>query len=138
MRLLVIRTSAMGDVALTTPVLKGIREQYPETEIILLTRPAFKIDLSKGPWIIPSPVDLDKALNINGITEGINIGVAPYAKHDLKDWPEENMIILLRKVSEKFNARYWLFGGKEESEKFFSFQTRIPGSVVLSGNLHFD
>ena len=42
MRLLVIRTSAMGDVALTTPVLKGMREQYPDIELLLLTRTAFK------------------------------------------------------------------------------------------------
>ncbi len=41
MRLLVIRTSAMGDVALTTPVLKAMREAYPEVEMILLTREAF-------------------------------------------------------------------------------------------------
>lgn len=42
MRLLVIRTSAMGDVALTTPVLKGMREQFPEAEILLLTRQAYR------------------------------------------------------------------------------------------------
>jgi ADP-heptose:LPS heptosyltransferase len=32
----------MGDVALTTPVLKGMREQYPDVELLLLTRPAYK------------------------------------------------------------------------------------------------
>ena len=32
----------MGDVALTTPVLKGMREQYPDIELVLLTRPSFK------------------------------------------------------------------------------------------------
>ena len=42
MRLLVIRTSAMGDVALMTPVLKGMREQYPEAELLIVTRPVFK------------------------------------------------------------------------------------------------
>jgi ADP-heptose:LPS heptosyltransferase len=42
MRLLVIRTSAMGDVALTAPVLKGMTEQFPEAEILLLTRQAFR------------------------------------------------------------------------------------------------
>ena len=41
MRLLVIRTSAMGDVALTLPVLEGMRKEYPEVEILLLTRKAF-------------------------------------------------------------------------------------------------
>jgi ADP-heptose:LPS heptosyltransferase len=42
MRLLVIRTSAMGDVALVAPVLAGIRSQHPDIEIVLLTRPVFK------------------------------------------------------------------------------------------------
>ena len=42
MRLLIIRTSAMGDVALTTPVLAGMRKQYPEIELVLLTRQTFK------------------------------------------------------------------------------------------------
>lgn len=42
MRILVIRTSAMGDVAFTTPVIAGMRKQYPETELVILTRTAFK------------------------------------------------------------------------------------------------
>lgn len=41
MRLLVIRTSAMGDVALTVPVLAGMRKQHPDIEIVLLTRKSF-------------------------------------------------------------------------------------------------
>src|SRR5665811_525274 len=42
MRILVIRTSAMGDVALTTPVLSAVRKQYPEVELVMVTRSAFK------------------------------------------------------------------------------------------------
>jgi hypothetical protein len=42
MRLLVIRTSAMGDVALTTPVLMAMRKQYPEVELVLITRSEYK------------------------------------------------------------------------------------------------
>lgn len=42
MRLLVIRTSAMGDAALTVPVLKEMRKKYPGTEMVLVTRKAFK------------------------------------------------------------------------------------------------
>lgn len=42
MRLLVIRTSAMGDVALTLPVLKEMGEQYPEVEITMVTRESFR------------------------------------------------------------------------------------------------
>ena len=64
-----------------------------------------------------------------------NIGVAPYAKHELKMWPEENMIKLLSLISENNKCRFWLFGGMEESEKLASFQTRVPGSVNLAGKL---
>lgn len=42
MRLLVIRISAMGDVALTTPIISGMRQQYPDVEIVMLTRQVYE------------------------------------------------------------------------------------------------
>jgi ADP-heptose:LPS heptosyltransferase len=242
MRLLVIRTSAMGDVALTTPVLMGLRQQYPDIEIVLLTRPVFKpfftsidglsfffpdlkkrhkgfpglirlykdiirkakidyvIDLhdvlrskilrslfslsgvpvsvinkgrsekkslingmmkvrlkhsverycdvfaragfpvipSKEVWIVPSPDALSKAASMAVPDGRLNIGVAPYAKHKLKMWPEESMISLLGLISEKHKCRFWLFGGSEDTEKIIAFQTRVPGSVNLVGKLNLD
>jgi len=239
MRILVIRTSAMGDVALATPVLSAVRKQYPEVELVMVTRSAFKpffssieglnlffpdfkkrhkgflglislfrdiskkgkidyvIDLhdvvrskmlrflfrlsgvpasvidkgrrekravikreisiqlkhsverycdvfgkagfpvtpAEGPWIIPTAASLLKVSSMTGPPDQINIGVAPYAKHKLKMWPEENMIQLLKLISEKQTANFWLFGGKEDSEKLKSFQLRIPGSFNLAGKL---
>ncbi|HEX2919667.1 MAG TPA: glycosyltransferase family 9 protein [Bacteroidales bacterium] len=41
MRILVIRFSAMGDVALTVPVIAGMRRLYPDAEIVFLTRKVF-------------------------------------------------------------------------------------------------
>ncbi|MGE5421222.1 MAG: glycosyltransferase family 9 protein [Chloroflexota bacterium] len=41
MRLLVIRLSAMGDVALTVPVIAAMRKQYPGAEIIMMTQKTF-------------------------------------------------------------------------------------------------
>lgn len=40
--ILVIRLSAMGDVAMTVPVLKVFTEQYPEVRLTVLTRQFFK------------------------------------------------------------------------------------------------
>lgn len=40
--ILVIRLSAMGDVAMTVPVLRAFVEQNPEVKITVLTRPFFK------------------------------------------------------------------------------------------------
>jgi ADP-heptose:LPS heptosyltransferase len=239
MRLLVIRTSAMGDVALTTPVLKGMREQYPDIELLLLTRPVFKpffssinrlqlffpdlrnrhsglsglvqlykdiksqgtvdhvIDLhdvlrskilrllfrlsgvpvsvinkgrsekksvvkgilkirlkhsvirycdvfaqagfpvlpAEGPWIIPSTEALAIVAGMITSSDELNIGVAPYAKHKLKIWPEENMISLLEMISERYKVRFWLFGGNEESERLVSFQEKVKDSENISGKL---
>ena len=242
MRLLVIRTSAMGDVALTTPVLRGMREQYPEVELVLLTRSAFKpffssiaglelffpdlknrhkgirgvfrlfkdinrqseidyvIDLhdvlrskilrlffrltgvpvsvldkgrrekkslitgkkkiqlkhsverycdvfakagfplvpSKGNWIVPSSDTILKPEFITEMQGVLNIGVAPYAKHKLKVWPESNMVRLIGLISEKQRCRFWLFGGAEDSERLEALQIMIPGSTNLAGKLSLD
>jgi ADP-heptose:LPS heptosyltransferase len=237
MRLLVIRTSAMGDVALTTPVLNWFSKQYPNIELVLLTRQAYKaffssiegltlffpdlkkdhkglpglirlykditkqgkidvvIDLhdvlrskilrllfrlsgvrvsvinkgrkekrslitgkkkeqlkhsveryrdafamagfpvipSEVEWIVPSAEALLKATSLISSTGVLNIGVAPYAKHKLKMWPENNMIQLLGLIAENHNCRFWLFGGKEDSERLADFQTKVPGSFSLAG-----
>ena len=41
MNILVLRLSAMGDVALTVPVIKGVAEQHPDVKITMVTRQAF-------------------------------------------------------------------------------------------------
>jgi ADP-heptose:LPS heptosyltransferase len=239
MRLLVIRTSAMGDVALTTPVLGGMRKQYPDVELVILTRSSFKpffssieglrfffpdfkkkhkgfsglirlyrdiknevaidsvIDLhdvlrskilrfmfrlngipvsvidkgrkekkavitgkrkvqlkhsvdrycdvfakagfpvtpSTEPAIIPSAGALGKADELIADLSGLNIGVAPYAKHKLKMWPEENMIRLLELIAASYNCRFWLFGGSEDSDNLTVFGKKVHGSVNLGGTL---
>ena len=239
MRLLVIRTSAMGDVALVTPLLTEMKKQYPDAEIIMLTRSAFKsfftesdnhsvfspdfnkrhkgvpglftlyrdinkpgridhvidlhdvirskilrlffrmsgvpvsvIDKGRGEkrdlisgkrkeqlkhtvikycdafapagfslvpsdrqTIMPSATAVNKAAEIISGNTGLNIGVAPYAKHKLKMWPEEYMITLLNLVSAKQKTRFFLFGGKEESLPLKEFENIVQGSVNLAGTL---
>jgi ADP-heptose:LPS heptosyltransferase len=239
MRLLVIRTSAMGDVALTAHVIAGMRKQYPDVEIVMLTRPAyraffssisglryffpdlnkthkglsgilrlyrdinkmFKIDLvidlhdvlrskilrslfrlsgvpvfviEKGrdekravingkkkvklkhsveryidtfaragftvaapgaTWFVPSHEALQKIDLLIDPQIRLNIGVAPYAKHKLKMWPEVNMLRLLELISVNHKCAFWLFGGTEDSEKLAAFQVKLPGSFNLVGRL---
>ena len=242
MRLLVIRTSAMGDVALTTPVLTGMRRQYPDVELVILTRSAFNpffssadgirlflpdlkgrhkgffglvrlfIDIQKegefdhiidlhdvlrsrilgllfrlkgvpvaiidkgrkqkkdvingknksvlkqsvvrycdtftkagfpvapsvGPWIIPSSDALDKISGMIETGSVLNIGVAPYAKHDLKMWPEEFMLKLLGMIAENRRVKFWLFGGNEDVVMLDSFTERSKGSFSTAGKLRLE
>jgi ADP-heptose:LPS heptosyltransferase len=235
MHLLVIRTSAMGDVALLTPVLRGMREQYPDVEITLVTRKPYEsffysieglrifpadfshtykgfrgifslysdlkklnpdcildmhdvlrtkvlkqlfrvagtpvYTINKGrrdkravvrgkrttglkhsvnrycdvfteagypvepsglPSIKPVAEGLDEIKNIVIDNSYLNLAVAPYAKHKLKMWPEENMLKLLRLISERRNTRIWLFGGDDVKDKLKSLQASLPGSVVVT------
>jgi ADP-heptose:LPS heptosyltransferase len=240
MHLLVIRTSAMGDVALTTPVITALRKKYPEIEITLVTRPAFapfftsvrdlglflpdfkgrhkglfgiirlSRDLKKygkidhvidlhdvlrskllrwiismsgsqvsvidkgraekkqvikgknrkrlkhsverycdvfakagfmvvpetGQSIIPASEAIEKVSGLPLAMSVSNIGVAPFAKHELKSWPEENMIRLLNIITEKHRVKYWLFGGAEDYERLNSLHEKIPGSYLVVGRLN--
>jgi ADP-heptose:LPS heptosyltransferase len=242
MRLLIIRTSAMGDVALMTPVLRGMRDQYPDVELNLVTRAPFSaffnsfdglrlfspdfnkrhkgiaglfrlfrdihqkgrfdhiidlhdvlrtkflrilfmingepvkiidkgrrdkkmlikgilkkqlkhsverycdvfseagfdITLTEGPWLLPSDVSEASAAGILEKGPFLNIGVAPYAKHDLKMWPEEYMVRLLSMITEIQRVRFWLFGGREDKDKLEELRNKVKDSVNLSGKLTLD
>ncbi len=114
--------------------LKHSVERYLEA----FEKAGFRIKPSKGPWINPQAEAQDSALKVSGISGGINIGVAPYAKHPLKMWPEEYMVELLKMISEKVSAKFWLFGGLDESERLISFQKKVQGSVYPGGKLNLD
>jgi ADP-heptose:LPS heptosyltransferase len=104
----------------------------------VFARAGYPVKPSSGPWIIPSPESVAKVdLMLNG-NDALNIGVAPYAKHKLKMWPEESMIRLLKMISENYKVRFWLFGGREESDRIVALQSKIAGSVNLVGSLTLD
>jgi ADP-heptose:LPS heptosyltransferase len=242
MRILVIRTSAMGDVALVAPVLVSMRTQFPDAEIIMVMRPAFKAfftsvpginfffpdfnnrhkgltgifrlfsDLKKdgkinhivdlhdvlrskilrilfrisgvrssvidkgrkekrdiisgknkkqlkhsveryfdtfrkagfdlqplsGPWIVPSAVTEKIESLLADKSEFLNIGFAPFAKHKLKLWPEENMLHLLHLISHTRKCRFFLFAGADEAEKLNYFLSDIPEALSVAGTLTLD
>jgi len=241
-KILIIRTSAMGDVALLTPVLKSLRRQYPDIDVVLLTRKAFlslfysyeeiklfpadfdkkhkgfsgifklwydlrkehkinyvidlhnvlrskilrsifrisgipvkwirkgrkekrdilsgknKVQLAhvidryydvftragfpmektEGPWIVPSREGIMKSEKLFAEKGPVNIGVAPFAKHHLKIWPADFMIKLLELIAGYMDARFWLFGGKEEIPRLKLIQERIPEAKLVAGNMSLD
>lgn len=56
--ILVIRFSAMGDVALTVPVLRSLTQKYPDVKITVLSRNFFKPLFQEFPQINFFPADL--------------------------------------------------------------------------------
>ncbi|MGL4403032.1 MAG: glycosyltransferase family 9 protein [Fusobacteriaceae bacterium] len=51
MRILIIHTAFIGDIVLSTPILRKLKEKYPESEIIYLTTPAGAAILRNNPHI---------------------------------------------------------------------------------------
>lgn len=98
----------------------------------------FPVTPEKNVCIAQSSGGVTKALNIPDAKGKFIIGVAPFAKHKLKIWPEENMIQLLSMIAENREVRIFLFGGKEDTERMASFHTKVPGSVNLIGKLTLD
>jgi ADP-heptose:LPS heptosyltransferase len=101
----------------------------------VFAKAGFAVKPSENKWIIPSA-----GKNISGGFTSekqsvLNIGVAPYAKHKLKMWPENNMIQLLKLISENHASKFWLFGGTEDTERLAKLQSKIPGSFNLAGQL---
>ena len=50
-RILIIRLSSIGDIVLTTPVIRCLKQQVPDAEVHFLTRSAFRSVLQQNPYI---------------------------------------------------------------------------------------
>jgi len=51
MKILVIRFSSMGDIIYTTPVVRCIKTQLPDSEVHFLTKPAFRYIYEGNPYV---------------------------------------------------------------------------------------
>jgi ADP-heptose:LPS heptosyltransferase len=67
----------------------------------------------------------------------IRIGVAPFAKHQGKIYPFEQMGEVIRLLAGKPNTRIFLFGGKEESELLDKWSKKHKQVESVAGQLPF-
>lgn len=86
--------------------------------------------------ITPSQDDTNAANAFIEGKAGLIIGVAPFAKHRLKMWPEEYMASLLKLISGQYDCRFFLFGGKEDAERLSVFQKTVSGAVSTAGKMN--
>ncbi len=62
-KFLILRFSSIGDIVLTTPVVRCLKKQYPHAEIHYFTKPAFESILSSNPYIDKVHILDNKLLN---------------------------------------------------------------------------
>jgi ADP-heptose:LPS heptosyltransferase len=62
------------------------------------------------------------------------VGIAPFAKHREKTWPEAKMKALVRLLIERGDIRVMLFGGgAEEAARLRQWESDLPGIEVVAG-----
>ena len=107
-KILVVRFSSIGDIVLTTPVVRCLKQEFPDAEIHYITKSSYKILLANNPYI-------DKLYTINKeITE-----VLPELKQEKYDFIidlHHNLRTFRLKLAlhtkayqfPKFNIKKWL------------------------------
>jgi ADP-heptose:LPS heptosyltransferase len=72
-------------------------------------------------------------------TGEIWVGIAPFSKHPLKNWPLENMKSLMRNMGKKSRVRYFIFGGgSRELAEIDRLIEEFPGALNAAKELNFN
>src|SRR5574344_1147191 len=113
-KILIIRFSSIGDIVLTTPIIRAIKKQIPNAEVHFLVKKQNEILLQSNPYIdkihsykrdmdmlikelqqehFDFIVDLQKNLRSKKITQSLNCQSGTFPKHNFKKWVLVNMKI---------------------------------------------
>lgn len=120
MKILIIRFSSIGDIVLTTPVIRCLRKKYPNAEIHYLVKGKFAHVLAANPYI-------DKLISFEGdlrdtVVEliGEKYDYAIDLQHNFRSW---NITAMLRQA---FNSNVKVFKvNKINTRKFIYSKLRL-------------
>jgi ADP-heptose:LPS heptosyltransferase len=127
-KLLIIRTSAMGDVALLTPVLKAMRSQYPDIEMTLVTRPVFAPFFSSIPGLTLFLADFRK--RYKGIVGIIRLWSDLRKEHKFNYLIDLHDVLRSKILRRLFNLSgvpfYSINKGRKEKQALISGKNKAP------------
>ncbi len=107
-KFLIIRLSSIGDIVLTSPVIRCLKKQVPNTEIHFLTRNTFKSVVEHNPYIDKlwttdgSLNDVIPQLKKEGFTEIIDL------HHNIRTYQIKRALGLSSTAFAKLNIEKWL------------------------------
>ncbi len=101
----------------------------------VLTRGGFPFELIPMPGKeLYGQADLPSGI-IGEASKTVNIGVAPFAKHPWKLWPEEKMLELLKMLDAKGVNLFLFGGGGEEKKKLAAWSAQLSHGQSMVGRL---
>lgn len=108
MKVLIIRFSSIGDIVLTTPVVRCIKEQIPDVELHYLTKSSFRPVVVHNPYIDKVHF-LEK--DLNAVIEELkkeNFDYVIDLHHNLRTMRVKNALNVMAYSFPKLNIRKWL------------------------------
>lgn len=99
-RFLIIRFSSMGDIVLTTPVIRCLKKAYPDAEIHYLTKPGFASILKDNPYISTVWEWQEDSKSLLNELKTLHFDQVIDLHHNLRSW---RVKIALGRPSQSFN-----------------------------------
>ena len=117
MKVLVIRFSSIGDIILTSPVLRCLKAQRPEAEIHFLTKAVYRDLVAHSPHVAQVHTITEEvgeaipALKREGFTEVIDL------HHNLRSWKVKRALGVPAHSFPKLNIEKWLLVNQGHFER---------------------
>ncbi len=107
-KILIIRFSSIGDIVLTTPVVRCIKQQLKGSEVHYVTKMAYKDMLSSNPYIDKLFTADDPAGNIYGRLRREKYDVVIDLHHNLRSFLFKTLLGIPAHSFHKLNIEKWL------------------------------
>jgi ADP-heptose:LPS heptosyltransferase len=123
-KILIIRFSSIGDIVLTTPVIRSVKRKYPDAELHYLVKKQFKNVLAGNPYIDHIHVlSEDLQQNIAEL-KALDFDVVIDLHHNLRTLRVKKALNVRRTYTfPKLNVQKWLYTN-------FKWNTLPPNSIV--------
>ena len=99
MRILLTRTDRIGDVVLSTPAIKAVRDKYPDAYIAFMTRPYAK-DIVEGNPYLDEVIIYDKYGKHSSLLSTIKFALGLRKK-------KFDLAIILHPTNNRIEVRCW-------------------------------
>jgi ADP-heptose:LPS heptosyltransferase len=109
MKFLIIRFSSIGDIVLTTPVIRCVKKQIPDAEIHFLTKSTYHQILASNPYVHKIHSLEQSLLNVIVDLKKENFDFVIDLHHNLRSMKVKDALKVKSNSYEKLNVKKWIY-----------------------------